>query len=297
MNSLVAEKAPTTFKTWQVGDVTITRINELPGTVIHPDFLLKTSSEVVGRHEWLKPSYVTADNQLITNIQAFIVEADGLRILVDPCTGNDKPREVPSFNMLKTEFLLDMERAGFPPLSIDVVLCTHLHVDHVGWNTRLENGKWVPTFPNARYLFSRAEYEYAAGYKGLMAEAAFTDSVMPIVDAGLADLVDMDHQISKSVRLEPAIGHTPGHCCINIVSGESHLVITGDLIHHPLQACEPDICSNFCWDEDQARATRKRQLQKWADSDVVVLGTHFADPCAVHVHKHANVWKVSEYKG
>lgn len=296
MSSKAADGPIDHVKRWRGGEVTITRISELHALILDPEWLLKLGSELVVRHQWLKPAYLTDDNQLIINIQAFIVEVDGLRILVDPCMGNDKPGEAEAFNMLETSFLADMERAGFPASSIDVVLCTHLHVDHVGWNTRLENGQWAPTFPNARYLFSKAEFASAAADQGLMAEASFNDSVKPIMEAGLVELVASDHRISPSVRLEPSIGHTPGHRCICVTAGDREIVITGDCIHQPLQASEPDVCSSFCWNEDRARETRKRQLQKWSQDGAMVFGTHFADPCALRVHQHGDVWRVSEYR-
>jgi glyoxylase-like metal-dependent hydrolase (beta-lactamase superfamily II) len=284
-----------TFKKWRVGDVTITRIIEVGAVVMDPDWLLAYEPGSIERNDWLKPNYVSADNQLLVNIQAFVIEADGLTILVDPCIGNHKERESEMFNMLDSNFLGDMATAGFPPSSIDIVLCTHLHTDHVGWNTQLVDGTWVPTFPQARYLFSKVEHDYAAVDTGLMSEATYADSVKPIVDAGLAELVDFDHRISKSISLEPSIGHTPGHCSIRISDGGQEAIITGDMIHHPLQASETQICSTFCWDEEQARATRRTYLDRCAKDGTMMLGTHFADPVGVRVFADGNAYKVTEY--
>lgn len=282
------------FKKWKIGNVTVTRILEMDPMHIPPEWLLQTTAETINKHAWLQPNYATPDGQIIANIQGFVIEASGRRILVDPCVGNDKPRESVAFNKLNNPFLERLTAAGFPPEAIDYVLCTHLHVDHAGWNTRLVDGKWVPTFPNARYLFGRVEVEYAKLDDGLDAKATFEDSVQPILDAGLADLVEFDFRIGDEVFLEPSPGHTPGHCYIRISSMGEEGVITGDLIHHPIQACEPDVCSNFCFNTDQARATRRLFLEKYSETNTLVLGTHFAEPTGVRILPNGNVWKVEE---
>ncbi|MDB5971136.1 MAG: fold metallo-hydrolase [Hydrocarboniphaga sp.] len=283
-----------TFKKWQVGDVTVTRVLEMDPLTIAPEWLLKTDVETVKKHAWLKPNFATEEGQIIVNIQAFIIEAGGLKIMVDPCIGNDKPRESPLFAMHKGPFLEHLTQAGFPPESIDIVLCTHLHVDHVGWSTRLVEGKWVPTFPNARYLFARVEYENAKVDKGPEAEATYLDSIKPVVDAGLVTLVEFDHHINDEVWIDSTPGHTAGHCCIHISSKGQEALITGDMMHHPVQICEPDVCSTFCADQDQARRTRKSFLGKYSGTSAVVLGTHFAEPTGVRVTPHGDVWRVEE---
>lgn len=280
------------FKKWKIGNVTITRVLEMDPLLIPPEWLLQTTAETIKKHSWLQPNFATPDGQMIANIQGFVIEAGGRRILVDPCVGNDKPRESAVFNKLNNPFLERLTAAGFPPESIDYVMCTHLHVDHAGWNTRLVDGEWVPTFPNARYLFARIEVEHAQFADDPDEKATFTDSVKPIIDAGLAELVEFDYRIGDEVFLEPSPGHTPGHCCIRITSMGEEAVITGDLMHHPIQACEPDVCSNYCFDNDQARATRRLFLEKYSDSDTVVLGTHFAEPTGVRILPYGNAWKV-----
>jgi glyoxylase-like metal-dependent hydrolase (beta-lactamase superfamily II) len=280
------------FRKWRIGEVTVTRVLEMDTLTLDPAWLLQTTADVVKQHTWLQPDFATADGQIIANIQAFIIESGGKRIMVDPCIGNQKPREAALFNMLDNPFLERLEAAGFPPESIDVVLCTHLHVDHCGWNTRLVDGKWIPTFPNARYLFARAEFEYAKVDKGHEQEATYNDSVKPIMEAGLAELVELDHQITQEVRLEPSPGHTPGHCCIVITSAGEEAVITGDLMHHPVQAAEPQVCSTFDFDEEQARATRRAVLCRCTERGSLMLGTHFAGPTGVRVRAHGKVWRV-----
>jgi glyoxylase-like metal-dependent hydrolase (beta-lactamase superfamily II) len=193
--------------------------------------------------------------------------------------------------MLRTFFLTDLEAAGFPPQSIDLVLCTHLHVDHVGWNTRLENGAWVPTFPRARYLFARTEWEHWSEKAGDEYGPIIADSVRPIVEAGLADLVEGDHRISEGLWLEPTPGHTPGHVSLHLRSGGREAIITGDLMRHPIQCGEPQWNSVACVEPGQAQATRREFLERYSARDVLVLGTHFAAPTAGRVVNHGSAWR------
>lgn len=283
-----AVSAPAIHK-WKIGKFTVTRVLEFDTLVIPPGTMLKATAEDVKRHQWLAPIFATEAGELLVHIQAFIIDTGDLRIMVDPCVGNAKPRGgAPPFHMLDNPFLDYLGQAGYPAESIDVVLCTHLHLDHVGWNTSLENGKWVPTFPNAQYLFARVEYEHTRDDSRLEAvsDESFQDSVQPIVEAGQARLIEFDERICDGVSLEPTPGHTPGHCCIRLRSCGAEAVITGDMIHHAVQAADPEIVSTFCFDEDQARATRKAFLERCADSGATVLGTHFANPTAVTIHRH-----------
>ena len=220
--------------------------------------------------------------------------------MVDTCIGNDKTRSFEGWNQLHGPFLRDLTAAGFAPDTIDTVLCTHLHVDHVGWNTRLEGGRWVPTFPRARYLFARKEWEHWSAEARMPApygdantppDDVIGDSVLPIVDAGLADLVDTDHRITGEVRLQPTPGHTPGHVSVRIESQGQLALITGDLMHHPIQCAEPDREVNFDSDTDLARATRKHFLACCVKDKALVLGTHFAPPTAGRVVPHGDAWR------
>ncbi len=199
-------------------------------------------------------------------------------IVVDTCVGNDKPRDVKNWNMRKGRFLEDMAEAGFPSERVTTVLCTHLHVDHVGWNTMLQDGKWVPTFPNARYLIGRKEWDYWKNEADGPDCMVRNDSVRPVLEAGLADLVESDHKITPDVTLEPTPGHTPGHVSVRISSKGEEAVITGDLMHHPVQCAEPGWASNFDVDANAARATRRKFLEQYREGKTLVLGTHFAAP-------------------
>jgi glyoxylase-like metal-dependent hydrolase (beta-lactamase superfamily II) len=275
---------------WRIGDVRVRRIVELEGPVPGTFFYAEGTPENVKRHAWLRPRFATPEGRLVGSIHAFVLESQGRRIVVDTCVGNDKVRSNPNWNRMQTRFLADLEQAGFPAETIDTVVCTHLHVDHVGWNTRLADGCWVPTFPNARYLFGRREFEYWSEADPGTDGDIMGDSVRPITDAGLADLVESDHRITDHVVLEPTPGHTPGHVSVRIRSGETEAVITGDLMHHPIQCAEPDWTVHFDVDSEAARTTRRAFLGKHADSGVLVLGTHFATPTAGRVVSAGSGW-------
>ncbi len=275
---------------WQIGDVRITRIVEqetpAPGTFVLPD----AEPARVAAHAWLRPHFADAEGQLVMSVHAFVVESGGRRIVVDTCVGNDKDRTLPFWHRLQGPFLRDLADAGFPRESIDTVLCTHLHVDHVGWNTMLVDGRWVPTFPNARYVFARAEWEHWRTEPQPEGDVV-GDSVRPILDAGLADLVEPGHRLTDEVRLEPTPGHTPGHTSVHVASRGAEAVITGDVMHHPVQCAEPTWRSNFDVDADAARRTRRECLTRWADRAALVLGTHFATPTAGRIVRHGDAWR------
>jgi glyoxylase-like metal-dependent hydrolase (beta-lactamase superfamily II) len=277
---------------WTIGDVTITRVVEIevpmPGTFILPD---ATPERVLRHASWLRPRFIDETGRLIASVHAFVIESCGRRIVVDTCIGNDKQRTNPHWTNLQGPFLKDMAAAGFPRESIDTVLCTHLHVDHVGWNTMLVDGRWVPTFPRARYLFARAEWEFWKQATDNVDGDVIGDSVRPIFAAGLADLVASDHRITDETWLEPTPGHTPGHVSVRIRSGAAEAVITGDLMHHPVQCAEPQWPSNFDVDADAARATRRAFLTRYADGPVLVFGTHFATPTAGRIVRDGAAWR------
>ena len=279
------------MSSWQVGGVRITQVVESKGASPPSFFFPDVTPEDVQRHGWLRPYFAHRDGRLFGSIHAFVVESEGRRIVVDTCVGNDKERDLAMWNRLQGPFLEKLAEAGHPPESVDVVLCTHLHIDHVGWNTRLVEGRWVPTFPNARYLFGRIELEHWLASAGDEDRRIMADSVRPVLDAGLADAVEPDHVVTGEVRLEPTPGHTPGHVSVRIRSQGREAVITGDLMHHPVQCAEPLWQSHFDVDPDAARATRRRFLEQQADRDVLVLGTHFAAPTAGHVVRAGAAWE------
>jgi glyoxylase-like metal-dependent hydrolase (beta-lactamase superfamily II) len=214
--------------------------------------------------------------------------------VVDTCIGNDKNLPMVKNWHKRTggTFLRDLADVGFPADSVDTVLCTHLHVDHVGWNTVREDGHWVPTFKNARHLWNKAEYDFwsvteAKGFVDIIAE-----SVAPVFDAGLVDLVAEDHVVTDEVRLEPTPGHTPGHVSVHIRSRGEEAVITGDLTHHPGQLAHPEWRSSADADGEQAEATRRAFLERYADQPVLIIGTHYAAPTAGHIVRDGDVYRL-----
>lgn len=276
---------------WTIGEVRVTEIAELTTTSAAHWLLPEATADRIREIEWMVPHYATPDGKVHMTIRALVVESDGRRILVDTCLGNDKERPVESWSMRSGPFLDDLAAAGFPPESIDTVLCTHLHVDHVGWNTRLVDGEWVPTFPNARYLFADVEWEHWQRDDSGMDQVLRADSIQPVIDAGLVDLVTTDARLTSHVSLAPTPGHTPGHVSVLIESGGERAVITGDLSHMVCQATHPEWGSSFDVDPAGAEATRRGFFAGRADTDELVFGTHW-EPCAGYVKSHGDVWRV-----
>jgi len=273
---------------WKIGDVTVTRVMEMELPVPYGgdfQFIKEASPDALKKMPWLYPHFVTPDGSLLLNIQALLVDAPGLKLMVDTCVGNDKPRSFLRGQALQTTFLKQISDAGFPRERVDIVVCTHLHVDHVGWNTMRENGKWVPTFPNARYLIGKKEYDYWHSLEHEEVAEILGDSVAPIFDAGLAQTVEMDHRISPEIRLMPTRGHTPGHVSVMIESRGETGVITGDMMHHPCQIGHPEWSPAFDSDPDAARITRQALMKDWVDQPILVIGTHFAAPTAGRIKR------------
>src|SRR3984893_7938764 len=253
---------------WNVGKVKITKIVELE-TIGSTRFILPlASNEEIRKLPWLIPHFATEEGRLKMSIHSLIVETPSHRIVVDTGLGNDKEgRSVPTWNSRNTPFLETMTAAGFPPDSIDTVLCTHLHVDHVGWNTRLVGGKWVPTFVNARYVFGRTEYEHSGEHSREPDKAAvFNDSVKPIMDAGKAELIPSDHRLAAEITVIPTPGHSPGHMSLHIQSDGEQGLLTGDVAHHPCQMAHLDWSSTADSEPVQSAATRLQLFSRFADT-------------------------------
>jgi glyoxylase-like metal-dependent hydrolase (beta-lactamase superfamily II) len=270
---------------WTIGDVTVTKIVELEVTGGSRFLLPQATPEAVLPMTWLQPHFADENGRLRMSIHALIVETPSRRIVVDTCLGNDKTgRRIPHWNDLHGPFLSDLAAAGYPRESIDTVLCTHLHVDHVGWNTMLVEGRWIPTFPNARYLYGRVEFAHWTTITGREdMKTILADSVLPVFDAGLVDLVETDAQICEEVTLVPTLGHTPGHVSVRIASRGEEALITGDFMHHPVQIGRPDWTTTADSDPAQAIDTRLSMFGTLADTPVLVIGTHFAGATAGHI--------------
>ncbi|WP_374772832.1 MBL fold metallo-hydrolase [Streptomyces sp. NBC_01310] len=284
MQSALLTVAPS----WTIGDVTVHRIDEVPLPPETGPWLLPAATpDVVAEQGWLRPDFADQDGVLRLDSHSFALVVDGLRVLVDTGIGNGKTRANPAWHNLRTDYLARLAAAGFTPESVDVVVLTHLHTDHVGWNTREVDGAWVPTFPNARYLTAKAEYDFWAAYDMEEARRAmFRDSVHPVEAAGLLEPVDVPAEgidIAAGLRLVPTPGHTPGHLAVRLNSGGATALITGDCVHHPVQLARPGIGSCVDIDPERAEATRRSLLASLADTGALVLGTHFPPPTAGRV--------------
>ncbi len=237
--------------------------------------------------------YDREKNLLVMSFHSIVVRTPGCTILVDSCVGNDKPRpRNPHWHQRRGTYLQDLAVAGLKPEDIDIVMCTHLHADHVGWNTRLEDGAWVPTFPNARYLFAKTEIEHwqnvlAESPPGEINHGSWADSVAPILNAGQAELVATNHEVADGVELIGAPGHTPGNVIVKLEERNQRAYLTGDVIHHPIQVERPEWSSCFCWNPEQSAETRLRTLNKVAEEDAWLLPAHFPTPTAARIRHTA----------
>lgn len=287
---------------WTVGDVAVTKIEEMSLYAPPSQMFPGLPDEALAGIGWLKGRHGMNEGALEVSIHALLVEAPGVRIVVDTCVGDGKPRQpMANCSGLESGFLGRLAAAGCAPEEVGVVLCTHLHFDHVGWNTRLADGAWVPTFPNARYLFARAEYDYWRAEAERPEEslpfdalhtAGMADSVEPIFAAGLAELVEADHRICPEVSLIPTPGHTPGHVSVLIRSRGQEALITGDACHHPCQLAHPEW--RFAADRDGPAAADSRRglFRRAEEACALAIGTHWPTPTAGRVVKDGEAWRL-----
>ncbi|MFP6749779.1 MAG: MBL fold metallo-hydrolase [Alphaproteobacteria bacterium] len=277
---------------WRIGEVTVTRVVEIEATGGMSRIIPEATRERLQKIGWLYPHFVDEGGRMRGSIHALIIETPERTIVVDTCVGNDKERDNAAWNRLQTTFLDDMAKAGYGLDRIDTVLCTHLHIDHVGWNTMLVNGKWVPTFPKARYLMGQVEFDHwrqdgDAGQAVLMA-----DSVLPVFDAGLVDLVPTNHRICDQVSLIPTVGHTPGHVSVLISSQGEEAMITGDFIHHPCQFAHPEWSASVDTDPVQSAETRQEVFARFAETPTLIIGTHFHTPTAGYLKRDGDAYRL-----
>lgn len=289
-----SKKGESRISRWQIGDVKVTSIMESADRIPWAPLFPAEAADHYKKYDWLVPRFITPQGEIILAVQAFVLEIRGEKIVIDTCVGNDRSREVPQCENLQTAFLEDFKSAGFDPDSITTVLCTHLHFDHVGWNTRLEKGRWVPTFPAARYLFGRKEWAYwqeVLKHNSHDVRHIF-DSVQPILDAGLADFVEANHRLTDEIWLEPSHGHTPGHVSVRVSSRGAEAIVSGDAFHNPIQFAEPEICSVACVDKEMSEKTRRDFIKRYGDSPVRFFAVHFNEPVG-RVVRDGQSWRFS----
>lgn len=271
-----------------LGDIELFRIVEMEGPLLGVFELFPDATrEIIDSHKhWLVPRFYEPNSEhLIIAIQGFLLKTKMHTILVDTCSGSLKNRKRSIFNQQNWPWLQTLSAAGVLPHDIDLVICTHLNVDHVGWNTVSRGGRWEPTFPNANYLISEADFEY---WRQLSSQTHLPrtgdyveDSVLPVYDAGKLILVNEEYIIEDGVTLVSIPGHSPGQFGVHLKSGGEEALIASDVIHHPLQCIYPEWSTNFCVDQSSSRETRRAFLEKYADSNILCLPSHFISPTAV----------------
>jgi glyoxylase-like metal-dependent hydrolase (beta-lactamase superfamily II) len=274
------------------GDYEITRIGETLGPgfatkMLLPDF----DAGAITRHpSCFTPEHYNAElGRLVLSVHAWLIRRGADVILVDTCGGNDKERpEMPGFHRQNRPFLDNLAAAGVAPPDVTMVINTHLHVDHVGWNTRLVDGGWVPTFPNATYVMPRADREHfdpATASDVSHADArVFTDSVQPVLERSEVFIVDGPQSVADGIAVEPAPGHSPGHMVVVLSNGDQEAICTGDVFHHIIQVHETAWSSGFCWDPVMARESRRRLLFRAAERNSLLLPGHCGVPHMGRVH-------------
>jgi len=287
-----------------LGDVTLTRVLEYLGpTDLTPQEFFPDSPDGAWREPWLTPDFVDPRTGICrTAIQTWVLRSAGRTILIDTGVGNHKERPYsPVWSRLDTGFLDNLARAGVQPDDVDLVVNTHLHVDHVGWNTRLEGREWVPTFPKATYLVPRADFDFwnpANDHRprlGRGNQNVFEDSVAPVHAAGRTLLWEGSHRIDANLTLELAPGHTPGSSVVRLESGTDRALFVGDLLHTPLQFVHPDTGSCFCEDPGRARATRRRLLGEAADTNTLVFPAHLAGHGGAQLARNGDRFAITEW--
>jgi len=276
---------------WRIGQVEVFQLIELEAGPIIQSIIPNATPENIQNMKGFFPHFADEHGRLKALVQCFLIKSSGSVMLIDTCTGNDKIRSgIPEWSNLNINFLEQIHQAGISETDVNFVACTHFHLDHVGWNTRLVNGAWAPTFPNAKYLFSQKEYEtWLLEVEKEISDdkAILDDSIAPIFAAGLAELVDVDHQVDKNIRFIPTLGHTPFHVSLLIESQGESAIISGDFLHHPCQVAHPEWHCDADALPEKAAETRRVLLEKIADTRTLLMGSHFSNPVAGKIEQTA----------
>jgi glyoxylase-like metal-dependent hydrolase (beta-lactamase superfamily II) len=269
----------------EIGDIRIDRVVEQEAPFFDPlQFFPKLTKEVLDENRaWLEPRFIDkATGKMVLCIQSYVVRTPHHNILIDTCCGNDKPRPLrPFWHLMKGDaYERALKAVGLGFADIDFVMCTHLHVDHVGWNTRLDNGRWVPTFPKARYVFSDRELAFWTERNRKDPDACpwVTDSVLPIVAAGRHDSVKSDHVIDDQMHFVPTPGHTIDHFSVRVGRKGRDCIITGDMIHSPIQARYPEYGMMSDWNSEIAGQSRRKLFGEVCDTSTLLCTAHFPSP-------------------
>ena len=293
------------MRTQNFGDISVTKI--LDGTE-----KFKAATAFPGVHldhfhqhlDWISPFYDFDSESIIISTHSYVVKTPQFTTIVDTCIGNDKNRigsgplfktnkgVLSQWNNRNSSYLDNLMQSGVDPQEVDYVMCTHMHADHVGWNTKLQNGHWVPTFPNAQYLFSQTELDGMLEQTGNPFDEylrlAYEDSVLPIIQSGQSIIIDSDFDLGKGITILPTPGHSPGHYCIELRAHNAHGILTGDVLHNPIQVCYPHWTTMFCEDKEQANKTRMKLVDDLTDSDIIVLAAHFSGTTAGKIVSDSN---------
>jgi glyoxylase-like metal-dependent hydrolase (beta-lactamase superfamily II) len=281
-----------------IGGIQIDRVVESEGAEFLASFLLPdaTPENLEPHRHWFEPRFLDpATQKLVMCVQTYVLRTGGHTILVDTCVGNHKKRRFhPDWNeRTSSRWLDELSAVGVKPEEVDYVMCTHLHTDHVGWNTKLLNGRWVPTFPNAKYVIARREWAYweELNKKGAKySDGSINDSVLPVIEAGQTEFVESDFQFNDQLHLEATPGHTPGHVSVNLTSNGQTAVISGDILHSPIQCLQPDWCSAGCIDKEVSRRTRRAFLDRHCETNTLVLTAHFPSPSAGFIRRSGDAF-------
>jgi glyoxylase-like metal-dependent hydrolase (beta-lactamase superfamily II) len=277
----------------KVGNAEIIRVEEYHGLGFPPKaFLPDWDDTLVSKHlEWMVPGhYSPVDGRLVGSVHSWVIKLPNLTVLVDTCSGNHKSRpDSPFFSMMNSQYLENLAAAGVDPDDVDIVFCTHLHIDHVGWNTRLLDGRWVPTFKNAKYVASRVEFDRIVSQSEMNAddENMMEDTIQPLVDTDQWLLIEPPYSICDELVIERSAGHTAGHCHLKLTTSAGQVLFTGDIIHHPIQVYFPKWSSAACAEPAVAAATRTKVLQEVSETGTWLMPVHFAKPFCCQVGKPA----------